>query len=535
MIFSEKVTILKFYTFADTKSGKFFHRYYEDGERKIEVHNEYPLELFTKSTSKKYESNQKSLHGKPLQRLKFNSIEEAKEFTKNHENIDGDNGIHGQTNYINQFISSQYPGEILFDSSNFRICYIDIEVDVDGTGFPSPDKAEHRVTAITMKMNSGQTFTFGYEEYSKPAVFFVKCSNEKDLLNNFINTWDELKPDILSGWNIAGFDIPYLVNRITKVLGQKACNRLSPFHESNTRNLIEECDIQNNQKSYRIFGLTIYDYMEVYKKFSVTTLESYSLNFVAHYELGEKKIDYSDVGSLDNLMKEDYTRFVDYNIHDAVLVERLENKLRFINIAITVSFLAKSRFGDVFSALRLWDSLIYNRLLEKNIQIPPSKHHAESSIEGGYVKEPQIGLHSWVVTFDLTSLYPSIIMGANMSPETLTQSATGNYIQNIIDGDFSELEKTSGDCSIANGAKFTLSRHGIMPEITRDMFNLRKTHKKKMLTVRQVMEDIKNDGDKVDEYEDLKNQEAASNAMQMAVKILMNSLKMYGACNREVA
>lgn len=480
---------MSFYTFADTKSNRFFHRYVENGIRCQEVIEDFPLDLFTSSNSDRAISDQKTILGRPLQKQTFMNIESAREFVKNHGSIDGVE-IHGQTNYANQFISKKYPDPIEFEITQILIGYIDIEVRVDGTGFPSPDKAAHEITAITLKISDGRCFTLGYGEYSGTETKYLKCKNERDLLKQFIEIWDDVKIDIISGWNIAGFDIPYIINRMKQVLNEKWVSRLSPFHESGVRNLVDEIDIQNNQKSYHIFGITIYDYIDLYKKFSVENLESYSLNFVSFHELGEKKIDYSDVGSIMNLMDSDHEKFIRYNIQDSNLVERLENKLKFINIAITTSFLSKARFGDVFSSLRLWDSLIYNQLIEKNIQIPPSKHHAETSIEGGYVKEPQIGLHSWVVTFDLASLYPSIIMGANLSPETLIRGATGNYVQQIIDDNFENFDNHGDECIIANGAKFTLDKHGMMPEITKRMFNLRKTHKKNMLQTRQKIEDL---------------------------------------------
>ena len=509
---------MKNYTFVDQTENVILHRFVEYGNHKTQIVTDFPIRLFTED--KKPDTI--SLFGDKLRTHNFDTIKEAKDFIKTHKNV------FGQTNFAQQFINENYPSDIKIDSNNFNIVYWDIETEVS-IGFPHPHLASQPITAITLKSNQHKNFitiALGHFE-PRDNIKYIQCSDEKDLLKTFIKVWNDLNPEIISGWNIAGFDVPYTINRIKKILGDSAADKLSPFNGA-IKNVLTEVDINNKTKSYQIAGITIYDYIDLYKKFSLTTLESYTLNYVCQHELNEKKISYEESGSLMNLMNDNYEKFILYNIKDVELVESLENKLKFINIAVTTSALAKTRYCDVFSALRLWDSLLYNYLSNKGVQIPPTIHSGSFGIIGGYVKEPLAGLHKWVVSFDLASLYPSIIMGANLSPETMVTGAESNYSKSIIAGTFNEPDLKINNVSMtANGAKFDRKSIGLMPEITENIFALRKKTKSQMLAIRQTIEN-ETDKNKVSE---LIKEEASLNALQQALKILLNSL--YGSITNE--
>lgn len=274
-------------------------------------------------------------------------------------------------------------------------------------GFPTPEKANQEILAITIKLlgKKHKFVCFYLKEYTKEKrkdVLYVKCDNEKALLLKFLDVWEKLDIDILTGYFIEGFDIPYVVNRIKNILGETHANRLSPLSR-HIKNPLKEGRAEGGRQTYTILGLSIYDYLTLYKKFSGKTLTSYKLDAVASEELGENKLEYE--GTLMDLYNNDFDRYLEYNIQDTYLVERLEDKLKFILLGVTLAFLNKSRIGDIFSPVRLWECAIYNKLADSNICIPPKKKSKlENSIAGGYVKEPELGYHPWVVTVDATSL-----------------------------------------------------------------------------------------------------------------------------------
>ena len=244
--------------------------------------------------------------------------------------------------------------------------------------------------------------------------------------------------------------------------------------------------------------------MDLFKKFAYTygNQESYSLNHISHVVLGEKKVDYSDVGDLMQLYENDFQRFIDYNIKDVELVSRMDEKLGLIDLVMTMAYMAGVNFNDTLGTTAIWDSIIFRELMRQKIAIPQGKEHASSTFVGGYVKEPHVGMHDWVMSFDLNSLYPNIIIQYNMSPETLIR-----------------LPDAKG-AKAANGATFRTDKKGIIPEIVEKMYETRVTVKKEMLDVKQQIE-------KEGKSDSLIRKATILENKQMATKILLNSL--YGA------
>ena len=538
-----------FYTYVDDMSNRIYHRFIDnDNNRQQEVISEFPFSLWLKTT--KESSDGMSLFNDPLKEKKLSNIHKLKKFIEEQEDI---NLIFGQTSISHQFISKQYTSDILFNSKQLVTVIIDIENKFENE-FPNPSLAKEEITVITLKILDGNSyfplgniFTFScipdYVSKYKNAEY-VYSYTEEELLTNFLNYWKRISPDIITGWNVIGYDIPYLINRMTKILGPNKTTQLSPFYK-NTKNVFKEVSIRNSdQKSYSILGITVFDYLELYKKFSLTTREKYTLDHIAQVELNESKLDYSEYDNLMELFHKDPIRYVDYNIKDVLLIERLDKKLNFLQIAYTLAYLGKIKLKEIYSPVRFWDNYIYVKLLEKDIQIPPYKNsNNETQIEGAFVKEPIPGLYNWIVSVDLTSLYPSIIMLLNLSPETLRSKASGNYVDSYVNmnEDLSSLKKMNRSIA-ANGATFTREYIGVMPTLVESMFSERKRYKKQMLNTMSSIEKYKSEielkynkhfheieltKEQHDELNQLTSIAASFEAMQQALKISLNSL--YGA------
>lgn len=518
------------YTFVDSIGNRVFHRYWNGKEPKIETLDSFPIELFIRGRQK----DSTSIHGETLSKIEFSKIRDACDFIKEHSDVAE---IYGQTSFAHQFIANRYPGEISFSINNFCIVGIDIETKFDETGFPHPAKAAQEIASISCKVFGRPGFiSFGTKEFKTlaPEDEYIRSGSESEMLVKFIGWWNRLKPDIVTGWNIVGFDIPYLVNRLIKVLGQDQAIKLSPFHPY-TKNVFSEHAIQGDQTSFRILGITVFDYLELYRKFSRGAQESYKLDFIANVELGEAKIDWgNEYKNLMDLYERNHQLYIEYNIHDVRLVESLDNKLKFLFLGITLGFIGKVRLHEIFSQVKFWDNIVYNELLAQNIQIPPQPDSVDAKgIEGAFVKDPNPGLYRWIASLDLTSLYPSIIMGMNMSPETIRVNGLNERIlERLIDMTYpTEDVHANNNTLAANGSQYTREFVGIMPAITKKMFASRKAFKNRMLSVEREIEALKLKGELSSEDKDLlhrkKDEQAQYDAMQNAFKIALNSL--YGA------
>ena len=414
----------------------------------------------------------KTLDGRTVAAVQWGSMKTSRQAIR-----DYGNDVFGVDQFQYSFISEQYPGIIDYDMSKIRIGYIDIETSSEH-GFPNISTANEEVLAISYKC--GEDFkVYACGEYV-PAddVQYVECVNETELLSKFIEDWSRNYPNIITGWNTRFFDIPYLVNRSRRVLGEKATTKLSPwgwFKESKVT-LVGG----REQQVYDLVGISSIDYMDAYKKFTYINRESYALNFIAYTELGEKKLDYSEVTTLHELYRTNFQKFVDYNVHDVVLVERLEEKMKLLEMIISLAYMAKCNYNDVFSPVKMWDCIIYNHLREQHIVIPPKRHETKNeAYEGAYVKTPKVGRHKWVCSFDLNSLYPHLIMQYNISPETILgmNDETGlveGMLNKEVDTDF--LKKRNITMT-PNGSLYTRKKQGFLPALMEKMYTDRVKYK----------------------------------------------------------
>lgn len=505
---------MKFYTNIFSRGDKIYVRGYENGKAIENIINYKPY-LFVPKKNGKYNT----LDGQDVEKLEFDSIKEAKKFIDDYSEVSNFK-IYGLTNFPYLYIYDNYPGEISYDPSIISIVSIDIECAAD-EGFPSIQKADKEITAITIRKDK-LCYAFGCGEFvtHDPNIFYVKCNNEYELLMKFLQAWKFLRPDIVTGYNIEFFDIPYLYNRIKQLLGEAEAKKLSHWGFVDEK-LINFKGKEN--QTYSLSGISVLDYYQLYRKFTFGNQESYKLDYIAQIELGEKKIDYSEYGSLLELYKNNFQKFMEYNIHDTVLVDRLEEKLKFIEQVMAFAYDAKVNYSDTMTTVRPWDIIIHNYLLDRRIVIPQfSKQNMTESLVGGYVKEPKIGLSKWVVSFDLNSLYPHLIMQYNISPEMFV-GKLDNF--NSIDGLLEDnIDFSSENVAIAaNGCMYNKQKQGFLPALMEKMYNDRTEYKQKMIDAKKEYEKTK---DK--KYEKLI---AQYHNMQLAKKIQLNSA--YGALGNE--
>ena len=498
---------------------KFLVRGYDNGEY-FQIRDDYQPTLFVSSNK---ETQYKTLDGQYVAKVKPGTVRETKEFIRQYEFVDNFQ-VFGNERFIYQYISDKYPqDEVKFDISKIRLYTMDIETKSEN-GFPDVESADQEMLLISMQnYNTKEIITWGQGPFKlkQGNHYYKQFNNEFDLLNDFISWWMKNTPDIVTGWNIQMFDIPYLAKRLYRVLGDKVARRLSPWGLCSPKELYIK---GRRHIVYDIGGITQLDYLDLYKKFTYTNRESYRLDYIAQVELGQKKLDHSEYDTFKDFYTNGWQKFVEYNIIDVELVDRLEDKMKLIELALTMAYDAKVNYNDVFYQVRMWDNIIYNYLKKRNIVIPPKlSEQKDEKYAGAYVKEPKPGKYDWVVSFDLNSLYPHLIMQYNISPETLRDERHPTVsVKDILEKNLTfEMHKDNAVC--ANGAMYRKDKRGFLPELMEKMYNERVIFKKRMLEAKQEYE--KNPTD------NLVKEIARCNNIQMAKKISLNSA--YGAIGNQ--
>ena len=459
----------------------------------------------------------KSLTGEKMSPVVQDGARRAREFIEKYKDVNNFE-VHGYERFVYQWISEKYPGQLRFNMSDMKIITIDIEVACEN-GFPDVEASQEEMLCITIKdLATGKFITWGTREAKVDTEYRVFWT-EQEMLTDFHKWWCSNTPDIITGWNCNLYDIPYICRRLERVLGEKWQKSLSPWNKVNMR----EVYIQGRRNlAYDILGVSILDYLDLYRKFTYTNQESYRLEHIATVELGEGKLDHSEFENFKDFYTEHWQKFVEYNIKDVDLVDRLEKKMKLLELAITMAYDAKVNFEDVYSQVRMWDTLIYNYLKERKICVPPRQESKkDDKYAGAYVKEPIPGLYDWVVSFDLNSLYPHLIMEYNISPETLVPTRYPSIsVDKILNG---EIDIDSDYCVAANGAQYRKDIQGFLPEMMQKIYDERTIYKKKMLIAKSEYEKT---GDK-----ELQADISAFNNIQMARKIQLNSA--YGAIGNQ--
>ena len=512
---------MRFYTNVQMVGDNFLVRGYEDGKHFMTREKFYPT-LFVSSKNR---SKYKTLTGQAVEPVKPGTVRECRDFIKNYSEVENFE-IFGNERFIYQYISDKYSeNEVKFDIEKIKLVTLDIEVKSEN-GFPDVESAAEEILLISIQdYTTKQIHTWGLGEFNNKQknVIYKSFNTEYDLLNAFINWWmiESNTPEVITGWNSKLYDIPYVCRRLERVLGGKLMKRMSPW------GLVTECETfiaGRRHISYDIGGVSQLDYLDLYKKFTYKAQESYRLDYIASVELGQKKLDHSEFDTFKDFYTKGWQKFVEYNIIDVELVDRMEDKMKLIELALTMAYDAKVNYEDVFYQVRMWDTIIYNYLKRRNIVIPPkNRSHKNEKYAGAYVKEPIPGKYDWVVSFDLNSLYPHLIMQYNISPETLLETKHPSVTVDKILNEELTFEMYQDNAICANGAMYRKDVRGFLPELMEKMYNERVIFKKRMITAKKQYEKTKT--------KDLEKEIARCNNIQMAKKISLNSA--YGAIGNQ--
>ena len=504
-----------FYTNIQLAGDTILYRGYEDGQP-VQFRSQFSPTLYVPSKKKE---RFKTLDGRNVSPVKFGAAREAREFIKQYENVENFE-VHGYERFVYQYIRQEFPKEVDYDINQMKIYALDIEVKCEN-GFPNVEEAAEEMLSITIKdMVTKKFISWVTREFDAPPNVEMKVFwTEQEMLQDFLTWWAQNTPDILTGWNVNLYDMPYIARRINRILGEKWMKSLSPWNRANER----EVYVQGRKNyAYDISGVNILDYLDLYRKFTYSNQESYRLDHIAFVELGQRKVDHSEYENFKDFYTSDWQKFMLYNIQDVELIDRLEDKMKLLELAITMSYDAKVNFEDVYSQVRMWDTMIYNYLTDRNVVVPPRRvERKDEKYAGAYVKEPKAGCYDWVVSFDLNSLYPHLIMQYNISPETLIESRHPSAtVDKILEG---KLDISGEYCVCANGAQYRKDIHGFLPEMMQTIYDERTIYKKKMLIAKQDYEKKPS--------EELKKNIAKFNNIQMARKIQLNSA--YGAIGNQ--
>ena len=465
-------------------------------------------------------SQYKTLDGKNLKPIEFSDIRAARQFRKDFSTPNSP--VYGLERYHYQYINNEHPEKIEWDKDLIKIYTVDIETTCEG-GFPNVEDPQEELLCITVKNQSNkQILTWGVGDFvtDRLDVTYVKCKHEKELMFEFMKFWMKNYPDVITGWNTKFFDVPYLMARITEVAGPKIADKMSPWSLVNKGEVVTH---GRPQTTYELVGIANLDYLDLYKWFIPQRQESYKLDHIGFVELGRGK---DDMGfeTFKDWYTKDFQSFIDYNIQDVEIVDALEDKLGLIQLGLTVAYESKVNFQDIYSQVRVWDTLIANHLLTKGICIPPREDSVKNEkYEGAFVKDPIQGQHKWIVSFDINSLYPHIIIQYNISPEKLLGTNGGAVsVNRMLAGETIE-GVPEGACITPNGAMFKTDAQGFLPEMMETMYNERVIFKKRMLKAKAEYQKTKDP--------ELVKEIARCHNIQWARKIALNSA--YGAVGNQ--
>ena len=507
---------MSFYTNIQMVGDNLLYLGYENGQR-IQRKFKFSPTLYVVSNQI---TEHKTLDGRYAKPIRFDTVGQARDFKDKYKDVENFE-VHGYDRFLYQYISEEFSNEVEYDLKTLKITSLDIEVACEN-GFPNVRECAEQLLAITVQdYTSRKLKVFATRDYhnTRKDVEFIYCDDEKHLLQCFLAYWQTDFPDVLTGWNVELYDVPYICGRLERLFGEKELKMMSPWGMVKS----EEIEIKGRTNIlYNLMGINVLDYMDLYKKFTYTNQESYRLDHIAFVELGQKKLDHSEYENFKDFYTKDWQKFIDYNIKDVELVLQLEEKMKLLELAVALAYDAKVNLKDVYYQVRMWDTLIYNFLKERNIVVPPAKRsNKDEKYAGAYVKEPIPGKYEWVVSFDLNSLYPHLIMQYNISPETLWESRHPSANVERLLNQTDKIDPQFATC--ANGAQYRKDIHGFLPEMMQKIYDERVQSKKLMLMAKQEYEKTPT--------KDLEKSISKYNNIQMARKIQLNSA--YGAIGNQ--
>lgn len=533
---------MDFYTSVDIRGKSILYRGWKNGERQ-HIRAPFCPTLYIPGKDKSGDTTLTTIHGQPVQPVQFEDMQEAREFIDQFKDV-SNYDVYGNTNYVYQYLYKEFPTEVEYDFSTLRVANFDIETSCDG-GFPTPSSPTERIIAITISMGE-KTYVLGLGDFhiEGKGVQITPYNDERELLEGFIAIWKYLDPDIVTGWNIRFFDIPYLVARMN-YLEDGWANSLSPWGKMREMKVNR---MGREQTAYVISGVATLDYFELYQTFTYVKQESYSLNHISKVELGEEKLSYGEYETIQEFYTKDFQKFMEYNLQDVRLVDKLESKLKLMELAVALAYSARVNFEDVFSQVRTWDAIIHHHLMSKGMVIPQKVNNKkDEQYAGAYVKDPLVGKHDWVVSFDLNSLYPHLIMQYNISPETkdtnpiwkrgaispesVLNRNRGESVQTFIDpAEYLNSAKTENVSVAANGVAFSRDRQGFLPELMEKMYAERKHFKGLMIQAQKQLVELGKTAS-ADERRRIEYEISKYHNFQLVRKIQLNSA--YGAIGNQ--
>ena len=419
-----------------------------------------------------------------------------------------------------------------FSTQPLKVCFFDIET-FSPDSFPNVDDPTHPVNVITCHDNiSNKFYTFGLNPYKgndEADVVYTHCADEQELFIKFLEYLEDDYPDVLTGWNTEGFDIPYIINRMERILGKEYVNRLSPLGGTFFR--VMRGQFGQEKKRYYIDGIACIDYLDIYRRFCLKLRESYKLDAIGEIELGQNKVDFGDMG-LAELSQRDWDLFVDYNIQDVNLLVRLEEKLQYLSLLRMLSYVGLTTLEGAMGTIQVINGALCIRARNRGELLSTFvRPAAEGKNPGAYVAEPKRGFKRNIVSFDANSLYPNVMISLNTSPETKVGKVNiidEKVIINHVSGKQFSLDRPAfakflkdEQCALSKaGFLFTQKKKGIIPEFLEYYYNKRVEIKKRLFIVKQrYKKDPKNT--------ELKYEVERLNTEQMVIKILVNSCYGY--------
>ena len=424
-----------------------------------------------------------------------------------------------------------------FTNQQIRVLFIDIET-YSPDEFPKPEDPQHPINVITVYDTLRRQFiTWGLKPYHKKNEngIYIYCKSEKELLSKFINFFTSDYPDILSGWNSEFFDVPYIINRITRLLGEEETKRLSPV--GYIRPIVFKGRFGREQVHWHIEGVSCVDYLDIYKRFCPVLRESYKLDAIGETELGENKIDYGDT-NLASLADDNWELFIDYNIQDVNLLIKLEEKLQYLKLLRMIAYAGLTTFEGALGSLSVITGLCAVRARMRQQRIPTFNREVTNTEQnaGAYVGDPQRGFQENIVSFDANSLYPNVMITLNLSPETkvgvitektdkeITIQHVNGQTFNLSHQHFVEFVKKEKIAISKAKVLFTQKEKGIIPETVDHFYKKRVEIKRELKLAKKRLLDIQKD---TDEYAKLSIQIENLNITQHTIKILINTIYGY--------
>jgi len=522
---------MTFYTSVIRHGKHILYRGYKDGVR-VKQKISFKPTLFRRAASTNLSSGWVTMQNEKVEPIKFDSPYAANEFIRSQENLM--QPCWGNARWTAQFIQEMFPDEIHFQRDLLQVCSIDIETRSDD-GFPDINNPTQQILAIGLKNSAEDCFHLWCVKPFDPAnkvisgrVEVHQFIDEESMLRDFLNWWSTPAntPDIITGWNSRLFDVPYIYNRFVRLFGADVANNLSPWGICKS----ESFNYKGRQSTFiDLIGIAQLDYLDLFQKFTTHTYgnqESYRLSHIAKVVLGDDKIQYD--GTLQELYDRDPQLFFNYNLKDVELIERFEDKLGLITLALTIAYIGGVNYVDTLGTTAIWDSIIYRDLCKRKVTIPATAVKEKTEYPGGYVKDVMIGKHDWVCSFDVNSMYPNLFVQYNMSPETII--GTENDITPGIDVEMLLADKpftpVHQTIMAANGVHFRADVQGVIPRMVEGIYNQRVALKASMIAEKKRLETIP----KTDKTARAACEREVSRLEnhQIAVKILLNSL--YGAC-----